>query len=70
MKFVFKKLNIEQKGATGDINWRLVSPNTNYSEDKGLAIAENPEGLIFRSNIPRYRITSKNLELLENGIYF
>ncbi len=44
--FVFRKLELEQKKSSGDVDWKLSSPEARYELSRRLVRAKQPVGVL------------------------
>ena len=65
--FVFRSLELEQKGGDGEQQWSLSSPEARYELSKRLVRARKPVGLLYRDGKPSFRIQSDLAYVINDG---
>lgn len=65
--FVFRKLELEQKKSSGDIDWKLSSPEARYEFSRRLVRAKQPVGVLYSKNKPSFRIRADFAVVINDG---
>ena len=65
--FVFRKLELEQKKAGGDADWKLSSPEARYELSRRLVKAKNPIGVLYSKNKPSFKIRADFAIVVNDG---
>tara|TARA_Y100001968_G_C19254507_1_gene666103 strand:+ start:61 stop:861 length:801 start_codon:yes stop_codon:yes gene_type:complete len=66
-KIEAKNFELKQNKDNGDINWKLISSNAKYLGTEQSITADKPIVDFFTDSNPQYRITSKTLQIKDNG---
>ena len=67
LPFVFRKLELEQKKSSGDIDWKLSSPEARYELSRRLVRAKHPVGLLYNKNKPSFEIRAEFAVVINDG---
>ena len=65
--FVFRKLELEQKKSSGDVDWKLSSPEARYELSRRLVRAKRPEGVLYSKNKPSFKIRADFAIVINDG---
>ncbi|MDA7433056.1 LPS export ABC transporter periplasmic protein LptC [Synechococcus sp. AH-601-N10] len=65
--FVFRKLELEQKKSSGDIDWKLSSPEARYELSRRLVRAKQPTGILYSNNNPSFKIRADFAVVINDG---
>jgi LPS export ABC transporter protein LptC len=65
--FVFRALELRQKGADGLPAWEITSPEARYDLGRKLAQARELRGLIYAKGQPLYRVSATRGVVLNDG---
>lgn len=65
--FVFRKLELEQKKSSGDIDWKLSSPEARYEFSRRLVRAKQPVGVLYSKNKPSFKIRADFAVVINDG---
>ena len=65
--FVFRKLELEQKKSSGDIDWKLSSPEARYELSRRLVRAKKPVGILYNKNKPSFEIRADFAVVVNDG---
>ena len=65
--FVFRKLELEQKKSSGDIDWKLTSPEARYELSRRLVRAKQPAGVLYSKNKPSFKIKADFAIVINDG---
>ena len=65
--FVFRKLELEQKKTSGDIDWKLSSPEARYELSRRLVRAKKPVGILYNNNKPSFEIRADFAVVVNDG---
>ena len=65
--FVFRSLDLSQRDEDGNLEWDLTSPEARYDLSSRTIRARRPEGVLYRDDQPRYRITADLATVLRDG---
>ncbi len=65
--FVFRKLELEQKKSSGDIDWILSSPEARYEFSRRLVRARQPIGVLYNRNKPSFKIRADFAVVINDG---
>ncbi len=67
LPFVFRKLELEQKKSSGDIDWKLSSPEARYELTRRLVRAKKPVGVLYSKNKPSFEIKADFAVVINDG---
>ncbi len=67
LPFVFRKLALEQKKSSGDIDWKLSSPEARYELSSRLVRAKRPVGVLYNKNKPSFKIKANFAIVINDG---
>lgn len=67
LPFVFRKLELEQKKSSGDIDWKLSSPEARYELTRRLVRAKRPIGVLYSKNKPSFAIKADFAVVINDG---
>lgn len=67
LPFVFRKLELEQKKSSGDIDWKLSSPEARYELTRRLVRAKRPVGVLYSKNKPSFAIKADFAVVINDG---
>ena len=67
LPFVFRKLELEQKKSSGDIDWQLSSPEARYELTRRLVRAKRPVGVLYSKNKPSFKIKADFAVVINDG---
>ncbi|QNI88329.1 LPS export ABC transporter periplasmic protein LptC [Synechococcus sp. ROS8604] len=67
LPFVFRKLELEQKKSSGDIDWKLSSPEARYELTRRLVRAKRPVGVLYNKNKPSFEIKADFAVVINDG---
>ena len=67
LPFVFRKLELEQKKSSGDIDWKLSSPEARYELTRRLVRAKRPVGVLYSKNKPSFEIKADFAVVINDG---
>ena len=67
LPFVFRKLELEQKKSSGDIDWQLSSPEARYELTRRLVRAKRPVGVLYSKNKPSFEIKADFAVVINDG---
>ena len=67
LPFVFRKLELEQKKSSGDIDWKLSSPEARYELSRRLVRAKQPVGVLYNKNKPSFEIRAELAIVINDG---
>ncbi len=67
LPFVFRKLELEQKKSSGDIDWKLSSPEARYELTRRLVRAKRPVGFLYSKNKPSFKIKADFAVVINDG---
>ena len=67
LPFVFRKLELEQKKSSGDIDWKLSSPEARYELSRRLVRAKQPIGILYNKNKPSFKIRAEFAVVINDG---
>jgi len=67
LPFVFHKLELEQKKSSGDIDWKLSSPEARYELTRRLVRAKRPVGVLYSKNKPSFEIKADFAVVINDG---
>ena len=65
--FVFRKLELEQKKSSGDVDWKLSSPEARYELSRRLVRAKQPVGVLYSKNKPSFKIRANFAIVINDG---
>lgn len=65
--FVFRSLDLSQRADNGDRDWDLTSPEARYDLSSRTIRARRPQGILYRDDLPHYRITADLATVLRDG---
>jgi LPS export ABC transporter protein LptC len=65
--FVFRRLELEQKKSSGDIDWKLSSPEARYEFSRRLVRAKQPIGVLYNRNKPSFKIRADFAVVINDG---
>ena len=65
--FVFRSLDLSQRADDGNRDWDLTSPEARYDLSSRTIRARRPEGVLYRNDLPHYRITADLATVLRDG---
>ena len=65
--FVFRKLELEQKKSSGDVDWKLSSPEARYELSRRLVRAKRPVGVLYSKNKPSFKIRADFAIVINDG---
>ena len=65
--FVFRSLDLSQRADDGNRDWDLTSPEARYDLSSRTIRARRPEGVLYKNDQPRYRITADLATVLRDG---
>ena len=65
--FVFRKLELEQKKSSGDVDWKLSSPEARYELSRRLVRAKQPVGVLYSKNKPSFKISANFAIVINDG---
>ena len=66
-EFVFRSLDLQQRDPSGINQWHLKSDKAQYNMNERLFRAINPIAIVYRENIPFYKITANKLTSIKDG---
>lgn len=67
LPFVFRKLELEQKKSSGDIDWKLSSPEARYELTRRLVRAKRPVGVLYSKNKQSFEIKADFAVVINDG---
>ena len=65
--FVFRKLELEQKKADGELDWKLSSPEARYELLRRLVRAKQPIGILYNNNKPSFQVRADFAVVVNDG---
>ena len=65
--FVFRSLDLKQRGVDGLRSWDLQSPEARYAVDSRTIRARRPTGVLYRKDQPSFRISADLATVLNDG---
>ena len=67
LPFVFRRLELEQKKSSGDIDWKLSSPEARYELSRRLVRANRPVGVLYNKNKPSFEVRADFAVVINDG---
>ena len=67
LPFVFRKLELEQKKSSGEIDWKLSSPEARYELSRRLVRANRPVGVLYNKNKPSFKVRADFAVVINDG---
>ncbi|MDJ1172847.1 LPS export ABC transporter periplasmic protein LptC [Roseofilum capinflatum] len=67
VQLVFKDITLEQGDTQGQLLWKVHAKSATYSEDRQIAIVEEPSGELYQDGKLVYRVEAKRGEVHQDG---
>lgn len=67
IQLVFKDITLEQGDDKGQLLWKVHAKSASYSEDRQIAIVEEPSGELYQDGKLVYRVEAKRGEVHQDG---
>ncbi len=66
-EFVLSSMRIKQDDPSGNSKWSMKSPKAKYRIGQQEIIADQPEGLVYDQDKPKYQITASTARVINDG---